>query len=60
MANTDDRIDTLRLTLNEVVRSLEAHMDTHNTSGGVIDRIAPGPLLKARELLVDAGEQCPC
>ncbi len=60
MTNSDDRIDTLRLALNAVVQTLEAHMQTHNTGGGVIDRVAPTPLARARELLVEAHEQCPC
>ena len=57
---TDERIETLRLALSELTTALEAHMTTHNTSGGIIDRVAPEPLARARAKLDYADDQCPC
>jgi hypothetical protein len=60
MAHTDERIETLRQAISELTSALETHMVTHNTGGSIIDRQAPAPLARARELLDDADDQCPC
>lgn len=57
---TDERIDTIREALAELTTAVEAHIRIHNTSGGIIDREAPAPLVLAREKLGDADDQCPC
>ena len=60
MAHTEERIETLREAITELTTALEAHVTTHNTGGGILDRVAPEPLARARKNLDDAAEQCPC
>lgn len=60
VTHTDERIETLRQAITKLTTAVEAHIRTHNTGGGILDRQAPELLARAREKLDDADEQCPC
>ena len=60
MSGIEEQVETIREAITELTAALEAHITTHNTSGGIIDRQAPEPLARARAKLYDADEQCPC
>lgn len=60
MAHLEEQIEILRQAVSELTSAVEAHITTHNTGGGILDRFSPELLARARVKLDDADEQCPC